>query len=112
MAFLERNLDQLGLVQKQVRTLVSTSIKNLSSSRSFQRPALTRFLSFVFAARRPEHCDEEGGWNRREEASREERTNSQPRTTPPGRRSSTCSAERQVRGSARRDEGEDRGCKV
>lgn len=55
MAFLERNLEQLTLVQKQVRRI------------QYSHP---RFMSneCLFLAGRPEYRVEEGGWHCRAEA--------------------------------------------
>lgn len=102
MAFLERNLDQLALVQKQVSR--SPAVRN----RVGRTVADIAFFTFAWTARRPEHVTQEGSRYRRTQAPGSQRADHEPRAAPAGRRPSTGPAERQVRAAVNRHEGPNR----
>ena len=83
MDFLTRNLDQLTLVQKQVR-------------RSHLPRRLLSLTRLPLAARRAEHVAQEGRRHCRTQAHRAQRAHPEPRGSSPGRTGEAQRSEHQV----------------
>ena len=97
MAFLERNLEQLTLVQKQVRSFLVKWQQWGGVSATILTQ--TRYYGSFHTACRSEHGIEEGSRHCRTEVIGEERADPKSRGPPPRRGSSACNPEPEVRSS-------------
>lgn len=102
MAFLERNLEQLTLVQKQVGV---DPLRRVSMDEARLHFILTHAIKSPNLAGGPKHRAEEGSWDRGTKTIGEERANPELGSPPARRRPTTGCAELEVRSTAERCTG-------